>query len=253
MITLPAEPIAIAPRKTLFYFCALLLLCRASAGEPPAPPIDAFIDQGPYKNGHWGLLIVDLETGDVLYQRSPDRLFAPASVTKVYSVAAALDALGADYRFETPIYARGEVNTEGLLDGDLILVASGDPTLGGRATANGEIAYTNADHIYDGGELTSVDPLAGLNELARAVRASGVHQVRGEVIVDDRLFEHASGTGGVPSLLTPMVINDNLIDIVITAAVADAAAEVVCRPNTVSFKIDAQVRTAAAGEPTRVI
>ena len=237
----------------LTFFCALLLLTRvASAGEPLATQIEAFVDQGTYKNGQWGLLVADLKSGDVLYERSPDKLFAPASVTKIYSVAAAMDALGADFRFETPIYARGEVNADGVLDGDLILVASGDPTLGGRTSANGEIAYTNSDHIYDG-ELASGDPLAGLNELALAVRTSGVRQVRGDVLIDDRLFEHATGTGSGPSLLTPIVVNDNLIDILVTPAAAGTAAQVVCRPTTASLVIDAQVQTLPAGGETKSV
>lgn len=235
-------------------FCLFVLLPSAVwAADPLAERIDTFIEQSPYKNGQWGVLITNLKSGDVLYARAADKLFAPASVTKVYSVAAALDALGADYRFETPIYARGTVNGEGVLDGDLILVASGDPTLGGRAAANGEIEYTNNDHIYGGdAELTGGDPLAGLNELAQAVLAAGVRRVRGDVLIDDRLFEHATGTGSGPSLLTPIIINDNLIDVVVTPAAAGALAQVVWRPGGTSVAVDAQVQTAAADAATEI-
>lgn len=243
-------------RRTNAFFalaCNLLLASFLLASEPLAERMAVFIDEGPYKNAHWGVLITDLASGDAVYERSADKLFAPASVTKLYSVAAALDALGADYRFQTPIYARGEVRADGVLDGDLILVASGDPTLGGRAAAKDEIAFTNSDHIYgDGAELTQGDPLAGLNELAIAVRESGVRHVRGDVLVDDRLFEHATGTGSGPSLLTPIVVNDNLIDVIVTPSTAGAPAQVVCRPASTSLPVDAQVKTAAAGEPTDV-
>ncbi|HWB08898.1 MAG TPA: D-alanyl-D-alanine carboxypeptidase/D-alanyl-D-alanine-endopeptidase [Pirellulales bacterium] len=241
-------------RQPLFECCVLLLLSPSSqAGEPLARQVEAFVDEGPHKNGQWGWLIADLESGETLFERSPDRLFAPASVTKLYSVAAAMDELGADYRFETPIYARGQVNSDGLLEGDLILVASGDPTLGGRTGSNGEIAFTNSDHIYgEGAELTTPDPLAGLNELALAVRTAGIHRLQGDVLIDDRLFEHARGTGSGPALLTPIVINDNLIDITITPATAGSAARVVCRPDTASLNVDTQVQTVSAHEATRV-
>jgi D-alanyl-D-alanine carboxypeptidase/D-alanyl-D-alanine-endopeptidase (penicillin-binding protein 4) len=226
--------------------CSLLVAQFAAAADPLPEKIEAFIDEGPYKHGHWGVLVADLKSGDVLFARSPDKLFAPASVTKLYSVAAALDAFGADYRFETPIYARGEIDAEGELRGDLILVASGDPTLGGRSGPNGEIAYTDSDHIYgDGAKLTEGDPLAGLNELAVGVRASGIRHVRGEVLVDDRLFERATGTGSGPSLLTPIVVNDNLIDIVVTPTTPGSPADVVCRPASNSLAIDARVQTVA--------
>ena len=39
----------------------------------------------------------------------PDRLYIPGSSTKLFSVSAALDDLGFDHRFETPVYAQGEV------------------------------------------------------------------------------------------------------------------------------------------------
>lgn len=239
----------------------------AGSTEPPPEParetpavhelkakIDAFLQAPAYKQAHWGLLVVDLGSGESLYEHDADKLFVPASVTKLYSVAAALDALGADYRFETPIYARGEVDSSGRLDGDLILVASGDLSLGGRTDEAGHIAYTNADHIYggDGVELTKGDPLAGLNELARQVAASGIHAVQGNVLVDDRLFDHAEGTGSGPSRLTPIMVNDNLIDLVVSPAAAGQPATVECRPKTSAVPLDAQVQTVTADGRTTV-
>ncbi|VVB63763.1 D-Ala-D-Ala carboxypeptidase 3 (S13) family protein [uncultured archaeon] len=98
-------------------------------------------------------------------------MFVPASTTKLFTEASALDTLGADYRFQTPVYAKGDVDSSGHLKGDLILVASGDLTMGGRTTTDGKIAYSNGDHTYAnyGFEtiLTPTDPLAGLKELAR--------------------------------------------------------------------------------------
>lgn len=231
----------------------LLLLARWSpAGEPLSRQIEEFIHHGPYKHGHWGMLVADLQSGDVLYELQADKLFAPASVTKIFSVAAALDALGADFRFETPVYLRGQLD-DGVLAGDLILVASGDPTLGGRKGEHGEIEYTNSDHIYgDGAVLTKGDPLAGLEDLARQVHASGVRHLKGDVLIDDRLFEHAKSTGSGPSLLTPIVINDNLIDIVITPESPGEAAKVTCRPASANLQVEADVKTVKHGGETRV-
>ena len=78
-----------------------------------------------YQKGHWGVLVVDRKTGDVIYERNADQLFAPASVTKLFSTAAALIELGPGYRFQTPVVRHGEVDATGKLHGDLILVASG--------------------------------------------------------------------------------------------------------------------------------
>ncbi|MCL6536440.1 MAG: D-alanyl-D-alanine carboxypeptidase, partial [Armatimonadetes bacterium] len=97
------------------------------------------------QTAHVGWLFVELESGRVVLERDSGKLFVPASTTKLFSVAAALDTLGADYRFRTPVVRRGSVNDAGELDGDLILVASGDLTLGGRSTASGEIAWRDVD------------------------------------------------------------------------------------------------------------
>src|SRR5262249_40797117 len=151
-----------------FQLCLGLLLTIAGAGQTPAEEklradIEQVTNDPHYKTAHWGILIVDLESGQTLYSRNADKLFAPASVTKLYSVAAALDILGADYRFETPVFRRGEPDDQGRLRGDLILKASGDLTMGGRTDGDGHIAFKDHDHVYANGsetaELTEPDPL----------------------------------------------------------------------------------------------
>jgi D-alanyl-D-alanine carboxypeptidase/D-alanyl-D-alanine-endopeptidase (penicillin-binding protein 4) len=237
---------------------SLVALEPIQADDKPADTLRADLERiitGPdYKQAHWGLLFVDLESGKTLYERNPDQLFAPASTTKLYSVAAALDALGADTKFRTPVYRRGEVDQAGQLDGDLILVASGDLSMGGRTDRDGRIAFKDSDHTYANGndtaELTEPNPLAGLNELARQIAAAGIKRVRGDVLVDDRLFDKAEGSGSGPGRLTPIMINDNLIDFIITPAKAGSPVTFKSRPETAAYTIDAQVDTAAPGGPS---
>lgn len=228
----------------------------AAAGETLAERIEKIIDAPEFKHAHWGILVGDLDSEQTLYERNADKLFAPASTTKLFTVAAALDELGADYRFETPIYARGEIDQSGRLRGDLILVASGDLTMGGRSDAQGKIAFKDNDHTYAGfagrADLTDENPLAGLDELARQVAAAGIHRVTGNVLIDDRLFETAHGTGSGPSLLTPIMINDNVLDITITPGAAGSPATVRWRPETTAYQLDTQVETVAAGESSDV-
>ena len=126
----------------------LLWATFAQAGDKLSPQIRNVIYEARFQHAHWGILVADRATGEVLDELEADKLFAPASTTKLYSVAAALDALGSNYRFETPVYRRGTVNAAGVLDGDLILIAVGDLTMGGRTTAANEIEFTNADHVY---------------------------------------------------------------------------------------------------------
>src|SRR5579862_8353746 len=77
---------------------------RVYGGERLSAPLRAVTEEARFKHAHWGLLVADRATGEVLEELDADKFFAPASTTKLYSVAAALDALGGDYHFETPVY-----------------------------------------------------------------------------------------------------------------------------------------------------
>src|SRR5262249_40515699 len=166
-----------------------VLVPQVHAADDLAAKIESVIDGPDYKQARWGLLVVDAQTGKPIYERNPDRLSAPASTTKLYSCATALCVLGPNYRFETPVYRRGLL-TDGRLRGDLILVASGDLTLGGRTDASGHIVFKDDDHTYAGGptgkaELTDTDPLAGLKSLAKQVADAGIRRIDGDVLIDD--------------------------------------------------------------------
>ena len=211
---------------TLFFFAPC---STAQAADELTEKIDSIIRAPQYKHARSGILVVDMETGKPVYAHNPDMLFAPASVTKLYSCAAVLAAFGPDYTFETPVYRRGEV-VEGRLHGDLILVAKGDLTLGGRTDASGKMAFKDQDHIYASPtglktELTDTDPLAGLKALAKQIKTAGIRQVDGDVLIDDRLFAPARGSGSGPDVLSPIVVNDNVVDVVVTpgAKVGDSA------------------------------
>jgi len=225
---------------------------RASAQEAPAPAplaerVREILETPGFENAHWGILVVDAKTGETIHERNPDQLFGTASVAKLFSTAAALVDLGADYRFQTPVARRGEVDESGTLSGDLILIARGDMAMGGRTGPEGQLLFKDVDHIYGGSELVPADPLAGLEHLAREVRASGIQRITGEVIVDDRLFEAAPSSGSGPSRVSPISINDNLIDVVIQGAEKPGEpASVTITPVSGYATMDAQVETIAA-------
>src|SRR5207237_739662 len=101
-------------------------------------------------------------------------------------------------------------------------------------------------------ELTESDPLAGLEELVRQIAAAGIKKVRGEVIVDDRLFDSTNSTGSGPSKVSPILINDNLIDITVAPSNAHSPAIVDWRPRAASLELDAKVDTIGAGKPTKI-
>jgi D-alanyl-D-alanine carboxypeptidase/D-alanyl-D-alanine-endopeptidase (penicillin-binding protein 4) len=236
--------------------CGLLLSSPVAAADDLAARIEAVIHGPDYRQARWGILVVDSQSGEVLYAHNADQLFLPASTTKLYSCSNALDALGADYRFETPVCRRGDVK-DGRLAGDLILVAQGDLTLGGRTDTSGRLAFKDHDHTYaddtNKAELTDTDPLAGLKAMARQVAAARIRQISGDVLIDDRLFVRAQGSGSGPSLLSPIIVNDNVVDIVVRpGAEAGKPAVVQLRPESSFFQVDAQVDTVAEGRSPRI-
>jgi D-alanyl-D-alanine carboxypeptidase/D-alanyl-D-alanine-endopeptidase (penicillin-binding protein 4) len=226
-----------------------------SVSQPTAlaPAVESIVRGIDYQYSHWGALLVDRGSGEVLQELDADKLFQPASVTKLFSCAAALEVLGPNYRFRTRVIRRGTVDDKGVLAGDLVLVASGDPTLGGRTNEKGELQFTDADHTYEStAKLTSVDPLAGLDALSRQVYAAGVRQVTGQIIVDDRLFPPGESTGSGPSRVSPICINDNVIDIIIVAGKPGEPAQVDWRPKSKRINVDADVLTVEPKEREKV-
>ncbi|NYT04827.1 MAG: D-alanyl-D-alanine carboxypeptidase/D-alanyl-D-alanine-endopeptidase [Methanomicrobiales archaeon] len=249
-------------RNTLAFFAALCLLlagliCAAGCLKPaetspstvqePLSGLDAITGEPRYAFATWGIRAVDTATGEVLVSRNADALFAAGSTTKCFTVAAALDTFGPGYRFATPVFARGTLSPDGVLDGVLILAASGDPTMGGRTLPDGTIAFTSADHgdanALGGAVLTATDPLAGLDVLARQVGHAGIARVS-DVVIDDRLFETVQLADDNP--VTPIIINDNLIDVIITPAGEGEPAHVGSRPETSVWSVNAAVTTGEA-------
>ncbi|MCC6315842.1 MAG: D-alanyl-D-alanine carboxypeptidase/D-alanyl-D-alanine-endopeptidase [Thermomicrobiales bacterium] len=219
-------------------------------GEPLPDGITAIIEQPKYAFARWGIHVADRATGEAIYDLRGDERFLAASTNKLFPGAAALAAYGPDYRFETPIYRDGAIGADGVLTGNLVLVASGDPTMGGRTTPDGQIAFTSIDHIYanvfpEMATLTPEDPLAGLDDLAQQVAAAGVRHVTGDVAIDARLFPSMEKDGYV---LTPIWINDNLIDISVTPGADGEPANVAWRPQSAAVQVQTDVRTVASGE-----
>ncbi len=215
--------------------------------------VTAVLQTPGYQNAHWGLLVVDARSGCTVYEQNSNQLFAPASVTKLFSVAAALVELGADYRFETPVVRRGDVDAQGTLHGDLVLIAQGDLGMGGRVGADGTLLFKDDDHTYAGGnsrsDIVAADPLAGLDHLARDVRAAGIKAVTGDVIVDDRLFDTSESTGSGPRRVSPIMINDNVLDVLVLPGKAvGEPASVSFLPATQFVTMDAEVETVAADQ-----
>ncbi len=190
-------------RKALIMGAILALGLTACSDSQPQPATSAsaipglsqsavdIMDSAPYANGIWAVRVEDADSADVLVDYNPDVLLEPASVTKTYSVGAAWLEFGPDSKIVTPVVRNGQVNG-GTLDGDLILVAKGDITMGGQTGSDGEVVFTDLDHndanLLPGATIANNNPLAGLDDLAEQVKDAGIERVAGDVIIDDRLW-----------------------------------------------------------------
>lgn len=232
--------------------CCCLITSSVRADDL-STAINNIIDAPIYQQARWGLLVVDATTGKTLYERDAGKLFIPASTTKLYSCATVLAELGPDFRFRTPVVQRGEVK-DGILKGDLILIASGDLTMGGRRNAAGKTVFADNDHTYaNGGSstagITDTNPTYALEELAKQIAERGIKRIDGEILIDDRLFPKAKSTGSGPEVLSPIIINDNSVDVIITPAkVAGQPAKVTMRPETALIQMDAIVNTVESNQ-----
>ncbi|MBI2828677.1 MAG: D-alanyl-D-alanine carboxypeptidase, partial [Acidobacteria bacterium] len=111
----------------------------------------------------WGIVVHSLDRNERIFELNPRTLLVPASAAKLVSLSTAVDAVGWNFRFETTVRATAPL-VDGTLQGDLLIVGSGDPSIGGR-----------------GGEELSVwvDTLKDL----------GLRRVDGRVIGDDDALE----------------------------------------------------------------
>lgn len=222
---------------------------NGSSGQPIPEEIRAVFDKPLYDGAIWALRVVDLESGEVIYnQRSDDNLFI-GSVRKVFTIGEALKVLGQGFMFRTPIHRQGSVNGEGVLDGDLILVASGDLTMGGRRNPDDTMAITNLDHNdannLGNAILVAPDPLQGYKALAKQVADAGVTRITGEIIIDDRLFEPYLFRGEFD--VRPIFVNDDVVDVIVDPGAPGGPAVVDWRPTSEAFRVESTLQTLGSG------
>jgi D-alanyl-D-alanine carboxypeptidase/D-alanyl-D-alanine-endopeptidase (penicillin-binding protein 4) len=224
-----------------------------AVARPVPAAIQAIFDKPLYKGGTWGLRVVDLESGQVIYDVGPTKPMLTGSVRKLFTLAQALDKLGPDHRFVTPLYRTGQVK-DGVLEGDLVLVASGDLAMGGRTLPDGNLAITDYDHneanSIGNAVLTKPNPLGGYAKLAQQVAATGIREVAGDVVIDDRLFEPFEFRSEFK--VRPIFVNDDLVDVILRPGVRFKDADVTWRPLSSAFGVENKLVTTPPGTQTIV-
>jgi serine-type D-Ala-D-Ala carboxypeptidase/endopeptidase (penicillin-binding protein 4) len=202
-----------------------------------ARDIDQLIDNSDSSKARWGVFVMSLSTGRVLYSRSGDKLFTPASNMKIYTTAVAFDLLGPEYRWRTSVYSSSQPTADGVIDGDLVLYGRGAPDL----------------------DSIKLDSLPGL---ADQLQRAGVRRVRGKIIGDESYFRgemYGVGWqwndlqwyyGAQPSALS---IDENAVEV--TFGPGDKSpgpASVVVTPNDNRLQLTNNATTGERNSPTTV-
>ncbi|MBM3789937.1 MAG: D-alanyl-D-alanine carboxypeptidase/D-alanyl-D-alanine-endopeptidase [Acidobacteria bacterium] len=208
----------------------------AEAAKAIQTKVAQYLKQPGIRSTTWGIEVIDPANGQVLVSVNPEKPFLPASVLKVVTTAAALEKLGADFRFRTSLYTDGVLTEEGVLEGDLILVGRGDPDLSDP----------------DASQLQK----PALQEIAEKLLELGIRKVQGDVFGDDSYFDSAShGNGwttkdlqsfyGAP--ISALSIRNNIVWVHVRPSKEDQRVRVSLDPPTSYFSIRNLATTGASG------
>jgi D-alanyl-D-alanine carboxypeptidase/D-alanyl-D-alanine-endopeptidase (penicillin-binding protein 4) len=238
-------------------WAALLLLAVAAqagvaAERKPLPErIDEILAEPHLLRTSWGIEIVSLSSGRRLYAHNAEKLFTPASTTKLFTTAAALALIGPEYKFRTTVETAGTVDRHGRLTGDVVLVGRGDPNLSGHALP------------YRMRSERGPPAVRVLEELADQLVARGVRYIDGDVVGDDSFFaferyaeswtrDDLMQSWGAP--VSAITVNDNVVAVsILPADRVGERAFVSITPFADYFRVDNRVITTPRGTAPRSV
>ncbi len=153
----------------IVYFFGTSHYCQAAGrGEKDlARDLRAMVTDPTVRSAKIGVVVVSTTTGKNIFVYNPDRRLVPASNMKLLTSAAALFVLTPDFRYETRLTTNGGVSS-GILNGDLIVESSGDPTISGYFNDN--------------------DPVCVFRDWAKRLQGMGIHEIRGDLVIDNSAF-----------------------------------------------------------------
>ncbi len=224
-----------------------IVLWSASLAAQPANlrgRLDALLGDPALGASVWGAKVVSLPGGEILYERNARLLLVPASNLKLVTAIAAIRRLGLDYRFTTRIETDGEIRG-GVLQGNLIIRGSGDPTLGARPSS------PDLEHMEAG------NPWEAFDSWAQQLKALGIHTIRGDLVGDDSLLAPAEPSPGwawddlawgYASPAGGLLFNENLVLLHVVTGEPGSVPRLEIVPDLPFLQVVSNVKTARDGE-----
>jgi D-alanyl-D-alanine carboxypeptidase/D-alanyl-D-alanine-endopeptidase (penicillin-binding protein 4) len=137
----------------------LISVTMAQQTELPLP-VRQILDIRKVPHDTLSVFVQDVDSGEVVLRWQDEVSRNPASTMKLLTTLVGLDVLGSNYMWTTEVYALGEIE-DGRLDGDLLIRGDGDP-------------FLVTERVW---------------QMLRLVRQAGIHEIGGNLLIDDSYFE----------------------------------------------------------------
>jgi serine-type D-Ala-D-Ala carboxypeptidase/endopeptidase (penicillin-binding protein 4) len=241
----------LSARVALLVLLLLAQFAAAAESKSLASKIEKILADPEVARGMWGIEFISLKSGKTLFELNQEKLFTPASNTKLFTTAAALARIGPDYRFKTTVETTASLDKYGRLNGDLVLVGRGDPNLSGRILP------------YRLRTERNIAAIQSLESLADQLVQKGLKYVDGDIVADDSYYPFQRyGEGwtqddlrwewGAP--VSALTINDNVVFVSIMPADRPGdKAFVNVTPYAEYYRIDNRIMTTPTGTGPREI